>query len=69
MSARQNPSRSDVAGRDWRSRFVEDMGELVFVNGTPPAVLRVLAWMVVCEPHEQTAADIQQATPSCRPGV
>ncbi len=36
------------------------MGALVLVNGTPPAVLRVLAWMVVCEPHEQTAGDIQK---------
>jgi len=59
MSSRDS-SRSRVAERDWRRRFVEDMGELDLVNGTPPAVLRVLAWMVVCEPHEQTAGDIQK---------
>jgi DNA-binding MarR family transcriptional regulator len=45
---------------DWRHRFVEEMGGLVLVHGTPRALMRVLAWMVVCEPPEQTAADIQR---------
>lgn len=56
--ARPSPG-SDLAGADWRQSFVEEMGSLDLVNGTPPAVLRVLAWLVVCEPREQAAADIQ----------
>ena len=59
MSVDRPSPRGDPAGADWRRSFVEDMGSLVLVNGTPPAVLRVLAWLVVCEPHEQTAADLQ----------
>jgi len=35
------------------------MGDLPLVDGTPRAVMRVLGWMVVCRPWEQTAADIQ----------
>jgi DNA-binding transcriptional regulator GbsR (MarR family) len=56
MSAGRLPER----GTDWRHRFVEDMGGLVLVHGTPRAMMRVLGWMVVCEPQEQTAADIQR---------
>jgi DNA-binding MarR family transcriptional regulator len=55
MSGTQTPER----GPSWRHRFVEEMGGLVLVHGTPRALMRVLAWMVVCEPPEQTAADIQ----------
>ena len=46
---------------DWQSQFVEEMSSLALVRGAPRALLRVLGWMVVCEPAEQTAADIQQA--------
>lgn len=44
---------------DWRRGFVEDMGGMVLVNGAPRALMRVLGWMVVCEPCDQTAADVQ----------
>jgi DNA-binding MarR family transcriptional regulator len=56
MSTTRPPER----GNDWRHRFVDEMGGLVLVHGTPRALMRVLAWMVVCEPPEQTAADIQR---------
>jgi DNA-binding transcriptional ArsR family regulator len=45
----------------WRGEFVEAMADLALVYGTPRAVRRVLAWMVVCEPEEQTAFAIQDA--------
>jgi len=45
---------------DWRRHFVEDMGGLVLVYGAPRALMRVLAWMVVCERPDQTATDIQR---------
>jgi DNA-binding transcriptional regulator GbsR (MarR family) len=50
-----NPS---TAG--WRLRFVEDMGGQVLVHGAPRAVMRVLGWMIVCDPPQQTAAHIQE---------
>jgi DNA-binding transcriptional regulator GbsR (MarR family) len=43
----------------WRERFVEELGLMAFDSGTPRAMVRVLGWMVVCEPPEQSAADIQ----------
>ena len=52
----ENPGTND----DWRRRFVEDMGGLTVVAGLPRAVMRVLGWMIVCEPHDQTAGDIQR---------
>jgi DNA-binding transcriptional regulator GbsR (MarR family) len=45
---------------DWRRRFVEDMGGLILVHGTPRALMRVLGFMVVCEPADQTATDLQR---------
>jgi len=48
------------AQEDWRLRFVEDMGGLTVVAGLPRAVMRVLGWMIVCEPRDQTAGDIQR---------
>jgi DNA-binding MarR family transcriptional regulator len=47
------------AQADWRLRFVEDMGGLTLISGLPRAVMRVLGWMIVSEPREQTAGDIQ----------
>ncbi len=55
-----NAAEMTEGGPNWRHRFVEEMGGLVLVHGTPRALMRVLAWMVVCEPPEQTAADIQR---------
>jgi DNA-binding MarR family transcriptional regulator len=45
---------------DWRLRFVEDMGGLTLVAGLPRAVMRVLGWMIVCDPKDQTARDLQR---------
>jgi len=50
----------EPTGADWRQRFVEDFGGLVLVYGTPRAVMRVLGWMLVCDPPEQTARQIQE---------
>ena len=44
---------------DWRRHFVEDFGGRVIVYGTPRATMRVLGWMLVCDPPEQTAGEIQ----------
>jgi DNA-binding transcriptional regulator GbsR (MarR family) len=42
----------------WRERFIEELGGLVHESGMPRAVVRVLGWMAVCEPPEQTASTI-----------
>jgi len=61
MSAGRFPHGRNVAEVDWRTVFVEDMAAFLLVNSTPRAVQRVLGWMVVCEPPEQTASDIQES--------
>ncbi len=54
------PAQVNTGGTaDWRLRFIEDMGGQVVVHGTPRAVMRVLGWMIVCDPPEQTAPHIQ----------
>jgi DNA-binding transcriptional regulator GbsR (MarR family) len=50
---------ANAATAHWRLRFVEDMGGQVLVHGTPRAVMRVLGWMIVCDPPEQTAGRMQ----------
>jgi DNA-binding MarR family transcriptional regulator len=49
------------AETEWRSRFVQDLETVGLVDGASRAVLRVLAWLAVCEPREQRAAEIQDA--------
>jgi len=58
MSAVPLPAPGPVAD-EWQRDFTQKMGDLPLVDGTPRAVMRVLGWMVVCRPWEQTAADIQ----------
>jgi len=55
----EGPCRCGVS--DWRQRFVAAIAERDLVSGTTPAARRVLGWMVVCEPCEQTASDLQEA--------
>jgi DNA-binding transcriptional regulator GbsR (MarR family) len=46
--------------RDWRRSFVEDFCELDLVAGMPRASLRVLGWMIVCQPAVQSAQQIME---------
>jgi DNA-binding transcriptional regulator GbsR (MarR family) len=56
------PTTTDaLAAPDWRQRFIEELGGLVLDSDTPRAVVRVLGWIVVCDPPEQTAGSIQDA--------
>ncbi len=43
----------------WPSSFVEELGALGPEVGIPRAMMRVTAWMMVCDPPEQTAQAIQ----------
>jgi DNA-binding transcriptional regulator GbsR (MarR family) len=46
--------------RDWRRSFVEEFCELDLVAGMPRASLRVLGWMIVCQPPVQSAQQIME---------
>ncbi|HVA05402.1 MAG TPA: hypothetical protein VNG12_01550 [Acidimicrobiales bacterium] len=39
----------------WREHFIEEVGGLVLDPSTPRATARVLGWLVVCNPPEQSA--------------
>jgi DNA-binding transcriptional regulator GbsR (MarR family) len=43
----------------WRESFVEELGLLALDSGTPRAMVRILGWLVICEPPEATAQHIQ----------
>lgn len=47
----------DDAG--WQDSFVEELGALGPEIGLPRAMMRTTAWMMVCEPPEQSARHIQ----------
>jgi DNA-binding transcriptional regulator GbsR (MarR family) len=44
---------------EWPSSFVEELGALGPEVGIPRAMMRVTAWMMACDPPEQTAREIQ----------
>src|SRR5450631_1714819 len=60
MSARRVTAKPSVVP-DWRQSFVEELGVLAFDVGIPRATVRVLAWLVVCDPPPQSAPGIQNA--------
>jgi DNA-binding transcriptional regulator GbsR (MarR family) len=47
------------ADGDWRSAFVEHFGIVGDDMGLPRTMTRVLGWLVVCEPAQQSARQIQ----------
>jgi len=43
----------------WQGAFVEELGALGPEIGLPRAMMRITAWMMVCDPPEQSAQHIQ----------
>jgi DNA-binding transcriptional regulator GbsR (MarR family) len=43
----------------WRQRFIEELGGLALEPGTPRPGVRVLGWLVVSVPPQQSAQQIQ----------
>ena len=43
----------------WQDAFVEELGALGPEIGLPRAMMRITAWMMVCDPPEQSARHIQ----------
>lgn len=53
------PSRRGAPEPGWPHSFIEELGALGPEVGIPRAMMRVTAWMMVCEPQEQSAQQIR----------
>lgn len=51
--------KGDDTGSAWRDTFVEELGALGPEIGFPRAMMRITAWMMVCDPPEQSAQQIR----------
>ena len=51
------------------SRFVEEMGQVLASYGMTPMAGRMWGWLLICEPAEQTAADIADALHASRGAI
>ena len=48
------------------SAFVEEMGQALATYGMTPMAGRMWGWLLICEPPEQTAADLAEALQASR---
>ena len=51
------------------SRFVEEMGQALASYGMTPMAGRMWGWLLICEPPEQTAAEIAEALHASRGAI
>jgi DNA-binding transcriptional regulator GbsR (MarR family) len=51
------------------SQFVEEMGQFLAGLGMTPMAGRMWGWLLICEPTEQTAADIADALQASRGAI
>ena len=51
------------------SEFVEEMGRALASYGMTPMAGRMWGWLLICEPPEQTAADIAEALGASRGAI
>ena len=51
------------------SRFVEEMGQFLAGLGMTPMAGRMWGWLLICEPEEQTAAEIAEALQASRGAI
>jgi DNA-binding transcriptional regulator GbsR (MarR family) len=53
----------DAAGgpAQWQIEFIDRIGASADVSGLPPSYIRVLAWLLVCDPPEQSVEDLRSA--------
>jgi DNA-binding transcriptional regulator GbsR (MarR family) len=51
------------------SRFVEEMGQFLSSLGMTPMSGRMWGWLLICDPAEQTAADIATALQASRGAI
>ena len=55
--------------RDEESTFVEEMGQALAAYGMTPMAGRMWGWLLICEPPEQTAAQIAEALHASRGAI
>ena len=58
MAQRVAPRQPDPI---WRETFVEEFGVVSMEMGASRAMSRIIAWMLVCDPPEQSSKDLQDA--------
>jgi DNA-binding transcriptional regulator GbsR (MarR family) len=46
---------------NWRETFVEEFGAMSMEMGAPRTMARIIAWMLVCDPPDQSSKDLQVA--------
>jgi DNA-binding transcriptional regulator GbsR (MarR family) len=51
------------------SQFVEEMGQFLASLGMTPMAGRMWGWLLICEPEEQTAADVAAALHASRGAI
>ena len=52
-----------------QSAFVEEMGQYLASYGMTPMAGRMWGWLLICEPPEQTAAEIAEALQASRGAI
>lgn len=51
------------------AQFVEEMGQVLASYGMTPMAGRMWGWLLICEPQEQTAADLAEALHASRGAI
>ena len=54
---------------DGESHFVEEMGQFLAGLGMTPMAGRMWGWLLICDPPEQTAAEIADALQASRGAI
>jgi DNA-binding transcriptional ArsR family regulator len=54
---------------DRQAGFVEEMGQYLSSVGMTPMAGRMLAWLLICDPAEQTAADLAEVLRASRGAI
>lgn len=58
-----------LAMTEGESAFVEEMGQALATYGMTPMAGRMWGWLLICEPPEQTAADLAEALQASRGAI
>jgi DNA-binding transcriptional regulator GbsR (MarR family) len=61
--------RDHLAMTEGESAFVEEMGQALATYGMTPMAGRMWGWLLICEPPEQTAADLAEALQASRGAI
>jgi DNA-binding MarR family transcriptional regulator len=61
-----HPTTSLSSGHELLLQWVDQVAAFLARDGMPPIAGRVLGWLMVCEPAEQSAAEIAQANSASR---